>query len=67
MLFRSHLLDVLATAQVATLENTNYEQISKAQAEGFSYLVSFTLADHSNYLSYIIPSLGYVTVGYVKK
>ncbi|MGL4739168.1 MAG: hypothetical protein ACRCW2_17145, partial [Cellulosilyticaceae bacterium] len=41
----------------------DYEAIAKAQAEGLSYRVEFTLDDHTPFVSYVIPSMNYVTIG----
>lgn len=57
------ILDILATAQVAKLETKDHEAIAKAQSEGLSYLVEFTLEDHTVFQSYIIPSMNYVSIG----
>lgn len=57
------LLDALTYAKVATLETSDYEAIAKAQTEGLSYRVDFTLDDHTTFTSYIIPSMNYVTIG----
>lgn len=45
------------------LEESDYEAIAKAQSEDNSYKLVFTLEDHTLFSSYVIPSLGYVTIG----
>lgn len=57
------LLDALTHAKVATLETSDYEAIAKAQTEGLSYRVEFSLDDHTTFTSYIIPSMNYITIG----
>ena len=57
------VLNAYKNATVADLETSDYEAIAKAQAEGQSYQLVFTLEDHTSFTSYVIPSMGYVTIG----
>lgn len=57
------ILDLMATATISDLETADYEAIAKAQSEGLSYRVEFMLDDHTSFVSYVIPSMNYVTIG----
>ena len=57
------LIENIVTATPAELTNEQYEGIGKAQTEGESYLLSFLLADGTQYEMYVIPSLSLAMVG----
>lgn len=57
------LLDTFATAEIAPLENADYEAIANAQYEGKSYRVEFMLDDYTTFTSFVIPSMNYITIG----
>ncbi len=57
------ILAIFSEATISDLENSDYETIGKAQAEGDSYQLIFTLEDSTRFTSYVIPSLGYITIG----
>lgn len=57
------LLGAFTNAKVAQLETSDYEAIAKAQSEGKSYRVEFTLEDQTTFTSYVIPSMNYITIG----
>lgn len=57
------IVEAFEAATVVDLEESQHEAIAKAQSEGLSYQLVFTLEDYTTFTSYVIPSLGYVTIG----
>lgn len=57
------LIDTLAQSTPADLSNEEYQQISKAQNEGQSYQLFFSLNDGTVYHLYVVPSLGIAMIG----
>lgn len=53
----------LEKCTLANLTNDEYETIARAQNEGKSFLLSFTLKDGTSFRMYIIPSLKIAMIG----
>lgn len=59
----TNLLNVFSKTAVANLSSEDYEAIAAAQVNNESYKVVFVLEDGTTVEEYVIPNLGYVTVG----
>ena len=57
------LIDTLAQSMPAQLSDEDYQQIAKAQNEGQSYQLFFSLNDGTIYHLYVIPSLEIAMIG----
>ena len=57
------LIDLLSQAEPAELSDEDYQQIARAQTEGDSYQLLFSLNDGTTYRLYVIPSLGIIMIG----
>ena len=57
------LIAALSQAEPAQLSGEEYQQISKAQKEGKSYQLFFSLSDGTLYRMYVIPSLNIAMIG----
>ncbi len=57
------LINSFKQTKIAELSNENYEAIANAQSTGKSYKISFVLEDGTKVENYIIPSMGYVSIG----
>ncbi|MGL4335930.1 MAG: hypothetical protein ACRCST_03475 [Turicibacter sp.] len=59
----TNLLNVFSKTAVANLASEDYEAIAAAQTNNESYKVVFILEDGTTVEEYVIPNMGYVTVG----
>lgn len=57
------ILDCLKDAQLVELTEETFSAIADAQAGGESFLLSFLLEDGTSVEMYVIPALGYISVG----
>lgn len=58
-----NIVECLRDGKTAELSEGDYESIGSAQAEGKSFLFSFVLDDSTTVDMYIIPEMGYISVG----
>ncbi len=59
----SNLVDVFATTTPAQLENSDYENIAKAQSEGKAYNLRLNFADGTFTELVVVPELNVVSIG----